>query len=211
MNCNVWLCFCCCSCACQLPLLHAVCSILPSLSDVSCSWSDTSGANAFREAQVTVLPSTQGTCTLSLLALAAGDSDTASTTITIYRPTCDSFLPDGTPWSKAPGNACADGTKPVTDTGVINPGPTTCCTAQGQGSLLVSVTLPPPATRPEFQSLLFVYNVTYPVGPGPASAKQVVLTNTLPALLTPVSTVVVNSASECTALPQLPRWHPVAC
>jgi hypothetical protein len=176
---------------------HAVCSILPSDSDVSCLWSDTSGTNALREAQLTVMADTAGTCTLSLLALAGGDIASDSAVITVFKPTCDSFLSDGTAWSKAPGNACPAGTKPVTDTGVVNPGPTTCCTSQGDGTLSVSVTLPPPGFRPEFKDFLFIYNVSYPVGPGPASAKQVQLENTLPSLLTPASTVAVSGASEC--------------
>jgi hypothetical protein len=176
-------------------LSRAACSILPSLADVSCIWSDT---NAIREAKVTVLPTRSGVCTLSLLALAAGKSSADSSSITVYTPTCDSFLPDGTPWVRAPGNSCPDGTTPISPAaiGVVNPGPTTCCSAaQGTADLQVSVTLPPPGHRQEYRQFLFVVNVTYPVGLGPASAKQVQLENTLPALLTPVDTVVVGGAA----------------
>jgi hypothetical protein len=175
--------------------LRAACSILPSLADVACSWSDT---NAIREARLTVLPTKSGVCTLSLLALAAGKSGFETGTITVYTPTCDSFLPDGTPWSKAPGNTCPVGTSPISPAaiGVISPGPTNCCSAsQNTADLQVSVTLPPPGHRQEYRQFLFVVNVTYPVGLGPASAKQVQLDNTLPALLTPVDTVVVGGAA----------------
>ncbi|KAF6258654.1 hypothetical protein COO60DRAFT_1638986 [Scenedesmus sp. NREL 46B-D3] len=173
-----------------------ICSILPSLADISCAWGDTSGTNALREAQLAVLSTRAGNCTFTVVALAAGKSSAESITVTTYLPTCNSFLPDGTPWADAPGNACPAGASPIAATGVVKPGPTSCCIASlGTADLQVSVTLPPPGHRREFQQFLFVVNASYPAGPGPAVAKQVLLEDTLPALLTPLSTVVVGGST----------------
>lgn len=177
----------------------AVCNILPSLETISCAWGDTSGANAFREVQLTVLPTKSGICTFSLVTLAAGKSATANSSITFFTPTCDSFTADGTAWSKAPGNTCPTGTFsiPPAATGVVNPGPTTCCTSsQETAGLQVSVTLPAPGHRLENRQFLFILNVSYPVGLGPAAAKEVTLQSKLPHLLTPADMLVLNSATS---------------
>jgi hypothetical protein len=145
-----------------------------------------------------VLPTKPGTCTFSLVVLAAGKSATANSTIALYTPTCDSFLADGTPWAKAPGNTCPTGTSaiPPSAIGVVNPGPTICCSSsQGTAELQVSVQLPAPGHRLENRQFLFIVNVSYPVGLGPAAAKQVQLQSTLPDLLTPADALILNSAT----------------
>jgi hypothetical protein len=145
-----------------------------------------------------VLPTKPGTCTFCLIALAAGKSGAANASITVYTPTCDSFLADGTPWSKTPGNSCPTGTSAILPAaiGVVNPGPTTCCSSsQGTAELQVSVKLPAPGHRLENRQFLFIVNVSYPEGLGPAAAKQVTLQNTLPDLLTPVDVLFLNSAT----------------